>query len=425
MHQYLRQPTKEMKEPLRSDTKRQSLVNQSISRSTGGGGAWPTEIAADVGRCNAPKIFSQGQTAMKAAGQDSCPVGYSALKIRDANHFLSFFASKFNKQSTSGDVLSDPSNSNFVNLQQCLSILSEYFKSTSDIDASLINELKDYLSSPVGQDALKLIQQQKTVDKNERLRKAKLSKDELNRELDHSLQNVRFNRIRHSSRSQLTYDRTNHQTENHDAALGLHSSANSIRRTSRVLYVRGVSSDTVTIRELCSLFSNFGNIELGFMHFERQFALIKFTTVQGAELGLKYLRKLPFFDSKLNISFSHFNDLEEKWFNNQKEYFFPDANCRRFKKHVPTLPNAVSRTLHVCVFFWGRRRFVHESEMLQLVLPYAEPFRVQRDENKDNQNMWFMEFSTMKEALLVLMKCHDLNFEDGNIRISFTKSRKI
>lgn len=247
------------------------------------------------------------------------------------------------------------------------------------------------------------------------------------RGINDNSQNLRFNRNLYFGLKEKVSDINPKQPENHLKNPKEKVSPSKISKRggiTQVLYVKGIKPDLISINQLCNLFSNYGNIEIGVMHKVREFALIKYTTPEGAVLGQKYLHKQGFFGSLLNISFSHFTDLEEKWFSNQKNYYFPDKKCKRFRHDVPACCNSVSRTLHLSNFFNEKRRFVHENEILELITPIAQPVRVQRDSNKDHANMWFMEFRSKEDALLVLMKCHDLRFDDGNIRISFTKTKR-
>lgn len=193
---------------------------------------------------------------------------------------------------------------------------------------------------------------------------------------------------------------------------------------SQVLYIKGTDPAKVSIRDLCNLFSNYGNLEIGFLQTEKQFALIKYSSLAGSTLGMKHLNRLTLHGKKLSIFYSHFCDIEETRYMNMKEFFVPDSSCRRFRSGVPAQANPVSRTLHVCVFFTHKRRLVRDSEVLACIARAGSPIRTQRDANKDNINMWFMEFADTQAALEVLMKCHDEHFEDGNLRISFTKTRK-
>jgi RNA recognition motif. (a.k.a. RRM, RBD, or RNP domain) len=195
-------------------------------------------------------------------------------------------------------------------------------------------------------------------------------------------------------------------------------------KSSTVLYVKGVDPNRVEIQDLCNLFSNYGNVEMGVMHKNKDFALIKYTTVRGAELGLEQLNKVSIFGFRMSIFFSKYEQIMEKRYHNNKEYCVPDPEYRRFKNEVPTQVNPISRTLHICIFQPNPKRVISESDVQKLISPFAECSRLQRDQNSSQLNMWFAEFQSRASAVLVLMKLHDSKFENGNIRVSFTRTKK-
>ena len=195
-------------------------------------------------------------------------------------------------------------------------------------------------------------------------------------------------------------------------------------KSSTVLYVKGVDPNRVEIQDLCNLFSNYGNVEMGVMHKNKDFALIKYTTVRGAELGLEQLNKVSIFGFRMSIFFSKYEQIMEKRYHNNKEYCVPDPEYRRFKNEVPTQVNPISRTLHICIFQPNPKRVISESDVQKLISPFADCSRLQRDQNSSQLNMWFAEFQSRASAVLVLMKLHDSKFENGNIRVSFTRTKK-
>jgi hypothetical protein len=270
------------------------------------------------------------------------------------------------------------------------------------------------------------------------------SKTSIFRHLDHSPDNLRLNlpgykvgaalpkqeKAGNAARSQLQKE----QTKTHELDYRHVSSGSRVEKRSdpneasnqisQVLYIKGTDPAKVSIRDLCNLFSNYGNLEIGFLQTDKQFTLIKYSSLAGSALGMKHLNRLMLHGKKLSIFYSHFGDIEETRYMNMKEFFVPDASCRRFRSGVPAQANPISRTLHVCVFFTHKRRLVRDAEVLECIARVSKPIRTQRDANKDNINMWFMEFADTHSAVEVLMKCHDEHFEDGNLRISFTKTRK-
>lgn len=191
----------------------------------------------------------------------------------------------------------------------------------------------------------------------------------------------------------------------------------------RMLYVKGTCSDKLTIQDLCNLFSNYGNIEMGSMDLSKQASKIIFSSIEGAVLAKRYLNKTMLAGKRISLSYSS-EHIDIEAMARSEQIYIPNMSCRRFKNHIPAQANSVSRTLHLCIFFNHRRRVVKESEILSIITSLATPLRIQRDCNKVHLNMWFVEFGSTLEAINVLMKCHDLPFHDGNLRISFTKTKR-
>ncbi len=253
------------------------------------------------------------------------------------------------------------------------------------------------------------------------------------RELNHDISNIRLNLGRHFQHAVPQLPQEAQRTEEQKDPEAETSTENKKKKSkqpqkssksSTVLYVKGVDPDRVEIRDLCNLFSNYGNVEMGVMHKNKDFALIKYTTVRGAELGLEQLNKVSVFGFRMSIFFSKYEQIMEKRYHNNKEYCIPDPEYRRFKNEVPTQVNPISRTLHICIFQPNPKRVISESDVQKLISPFAECSRLQRDQNSSQLNMWFAEFQSRASAVLVLMKLHDAKFDNGNIRVSFTRTKK-
>ena len=246
------------------------------------------------------------------------------------------------------------------------------------------------------------------------------------KKFDHDISNIRFN-IRRPESPKINKPPQTDGPKPKDPKTKTNEVQSPNRKTSKsstVLYVKGVNPEKVSVQELCNLFSNYGNVEMGVMHKDKDFALIKYTTVQGAEMGLEQLDKVRILGFRMSIFFSKYEKIMEKRYLNNKEYYIPDPNHRRFKKDVPTQVNPISRTLHLCVFQSNPRKIISDKNILNFVSNYAECSRIRRDINTTQKNMWFAEFKSRASAIYVLMKLHDAYYEDGNVRVSFTRTKK-
>lgn len=89
---------------------------------------------------------------------------------------------------------------------------------------------------------------------------------------------------------------------------------------------------------------------------------------------------------------------------------------------LPRKVNPLSRTLHITVRHEEDIQVVRESELLDEISALQGAIRIKRESSKRQKNMWFAEFSTVKEALSVLINEHNRPCFNGYLRVSFTKT---
>lgn len=193
-----------------------------------------------------------------------------------------------------------------------------------------------------------------------------------------------------------------------------------------MMYVSGYDSKAFKINELSNIFSNYGNVSYAICFQDANAAFIKYTVPETAAIAHKHLTKKSLAGHKVNIvQFSHFEGLDPCFLYCQPEVFVPRSTYRRFKQDIPKILNPISSCLHVCIFFPRKRRTVGDLEIVRFMKKSGvNPIQVKRDVTNTHINMWFVEYERSTEAVLTLMKLHDLRFEDGRVRISFTKSSK-
>lgn len=194
----------------------------------------------------------------------------------------------------------------------------------------------------------------------------------------------------------------------------------------RAVVVQNIHENALQVKSVCNLLSNYGNICFGLLFRECKTAVVLYECQQGAINGIHYLNGLYFCGEQLRISgWTHFEGLDPCYLFAYPDAYVPPSCNRRFKKGIPAKTNKVSPTLHICIFYPSRRRVVSTNDMLKKLKSIGfPPLEIRRDTNPENQNMWFVDFKKLSDALQVLMLCHDSRFEDGNIRISFTKSKR-
>lgn len=178
----------------------------------------------------------------------------------------------------------------------------------------------------------------------------------------------------------------------------------------------------INLQELLRLLSCYGNIISGIVS-EKGDVLVLFSHQKGAKFAVKNVNKVTVRGIKIRAKLASKQLVQgtqgKKFIASEKEI------TKRYKKGYPNHANPISRTLHVCVFFNAFRRQVTDKEILEAISWVGCPKRFARDSNdSNNMNMWFMEFGNVDTSLEILMKCHDQSFQQGKLRVSFTKTNK-
>lgn len=343
--------------------------------------------------------------------------------------FLAFIAQRIRQPSNSSDSEAGGIETRAaISYKQCTQLLREYFAPDSNTDAlfyiSIIMEIKEKIKEQ--RDKSPHLRMTDIELQREEIRECRNKVYRKNSTFDHASLNIRFNRDLHCEEDRLQPRKLNQITSAILSPLcnisvgRIYSKGNN----PTVLQVRGTDIEMITCDELCSIFSNYGNIQIGVVNKEKKHTLIKYTTPAGAYLGSKYLNGIRLFGRMIKVSFSLLADVEERWFSNQIEYFFQDADTNRFKKEVPTVVYPVSTVLRCCVQFTQNERKVDNNEILGLILPLSKPTNFRRFSNIRNMNVWIAEFRSLDDAALVMVKLHLHRYEEGIVKISFTRSNK-
>ena len=178
------------------------------------------------------------------------------------------------------------------------------------------------------------------------------------------------------------------------------------------------------IEGLCSLFSNYGNIDEAFYHEDSQTAILNYQSFFGAQLAAKMLTGVYWPELGMNCleirvekGSSKLPYESSKWISHH-----PNPDRHRFKNQVPVQPNMPNSTIHLSILGLGKDHLLTKnlSEYLRQICQYK---RIKRENNQ--VHMWFIEMSTLAGAANLMMQLHDSTFyRNGYIRVSFTRSLK-
>ena len=259
---------------------------------------------------------------------------------------------------------------------------------------------------------------------------------------DHSSYNLRFN----YSSNYLMQDNINQRPEtspssthhlsasaSHHRFLSTVSSGDSplsgaspldqlMSRGQHIVSVEGIDWRQVGSKDLCNLFTNYGNIELAICCSSGDGFYLCYFSRQGVEFAVSCLNGMNLEGDIVSVKSISKAFLQSQLLSKKYSYFAPR---KRFSSKGPGLPNKVnpiSRTLHVTYHHDRDDRLLPEDSLLQAMSHFGEIVRIKRETSAKKRNMWFVEFVDEAGAIRVVMRQHNRLFAGGTLRISFTKT---
>ena len=95
------------------------------------------------------------------------------------------------------------------------------------------------------------------------------------------------------------------------------------------MYVKGLDISKVNLRQLVNLAECFGDVENSLLHTLKDYALIKFSSSNGAKACIKELYGKEIGGKNLLIHFSELTDLVPKFYTNEKVYYTPRKKLKK------------------------------------------------------------------------------------------------
>ena len=177
------------------------------------------------------------------------------------------------------------------------------------------------------------------------------------------------------------------------------------------------------VRELCNLFTNYGNIELALVSQDLKQAFLYYVSPIGAQYAYRYLNNITILRTHFAVRLLEFDAAHHAQRNLEMVKYFPKKRFSAKGAGVPFQVNPPSRTLHVTYSREQEDRLISDQQILELLSTFGAPLRIKRESSKHCQvNMWFVEFSDEAIAVRVLMTAHYRSFQGGTVRLSFTKT---
>lgn len=189
-----------------------------------------------------------------------------------------------------------------------------------------------------------------------------------------------------------------------------------------IVKVEGVSWQKHGIKELCNLFTNYGNVDVAICGDNGTDLFLSYYSRQGAEHAVSCLQGADIDGDKLSLLLISKAFLQSYLALQNYSSFTPR---KRFSSKGPGLPNRVnplSRTLHVTYHHDREDRLLTEDAILEVLSQHGTVVRIKRESASKKKNMWFVEYIDQKAATRVIMKQHNKVILGGTLRISFTKT---
>jgi hypothetical protein len=189
-----------------------------------------------------------------------------------------------------------------------------------------------------------------------------------------------------------------------------------------IIMVSGTDWRKHGAKELCNLFTNYGNIELAVCIADGSGMFLSYLSKQGVEYALQCLHGVELDGDLLSLKSVNNSFLRDCLASCEFSSFAPR---KRFSSKGPGLPNRVnpiSRTLHVTYHHDRADRQLSDDTIHHCLETFGQIVRIKREIAPKKKNMWFVEFLSEASAIRAVMKQHNKLYMGGTLRISFTKT---
>ena len=116
---------------------------------------------------------------------------------------------------------------------------------------------------------------------------------------------------------------------------------------SSVVYVKGIDSNKISLRQLSNLLECFGDVEIGMYHAKKEYALLKFSDQSGAKTAIKELYGKEICGKSLLLHSSELDEIVTKYFTNGKYYHVPNPELKRLQPNKK--PHHICRFVHLTI----------------------------------------------------------------------------
>lgn len=194
----------------------------------------------------------------------------------------------------------------------------------------------------------------------------------------------------------------------------------------RVVLVNGLPEGKVTCENLFILFGVVGDVHrVKILYNKQSCALIQYARPDQASNAKQFLDNVTIYGSTISVQLSKHSEVSVapangKFAVSELTQDYTESKLHRFK--IPGSKNE----RHVC----GPSSQLYVSNLPadttdeELVALFENHGCTQASLFGKNKNMAFIHFTTVEEAVVALMTCHNAKFKDKHIRLTFSHSKK-
>jgi hypothetical protein len=193
----------------------------------------------------------------------------------------------------------------------------------------------------------------------------------------------------------------------------------------KVLILNRININKLNCKLIMNLFGCFGNVKKIILNKENSYCLVEMENKHQANLCLKLLKKLQFFDNEIRIKISNYPFLNLKTLEKDNppnvEFFYGHKRFFRYKNNLHIKVNPPSNQLHITSISKG----ITSLFLYELISQINEPEKIIKLKKKGSTNspMFLVFFSDVSQSMEVLSVIHNENLNGKILKVSFSHTK--
>lgn len=193
----------------------------------------------------------------------------------------------------------------------------------------------------------------------------------------------------------------------------------------KVLIINRINIEKLNCKMMMNLFGCFGNVKKIILNKKNSYCLVEMENNHQANLCLKSLKKLKFFENDIRIKISNYPFLNLKSLEKDQppnvEFFYGHKRFFRYKNNLHIKVNPPSNQLHITSI----SKEINCFFLYELISQINEPEKIIRLKKKGSTNspMFLVFFGSVGESMEVLSVIHNENLNGKILKVSFSHTK--